>query len=49
MGYYRRAKMLHEGAKKVMSDHSGSLPTTAKELKGLPGIGPYTAGAAVAV
>lgn len=45
LGYYRRAKMLHEGAKKVMSDYGGSLPSTAKELKNLPGIGPYTAGA----
>lgn len=37
--------MLHEGAKKVVLDHSGCLPGTAKELKDLPGIGPYTAGA----
>ncbi|CAM9656730.1 unnamed protein product, partial [Hapterophycus canaliculatus] len=44
LGYYRRAKMLHLGAKKVMADHGGSLPSTAKELKDLPGIGPYTAG-----
>lgn len=36
--------MLHEGAKKVVSDHSGCLPGTARELKDLPGIGPYTAG-----
>lgn len=37
--------MLHEGAKKVQSDYGGSLPGTAKDLKDLPGIGPYTAGA----
>lgn len=37
--------MLHEGAKKVVADYGGSLPSTAKELKDLPGIGPYTAGA----
>lgn len=36
--------MLHEGAKKVQTDYGGSLPRTAKELKDLPGIGPYTAG-----
>lgn len=41
--------MLHEGAKKVQADHGGSLPGTAKELKELPGIGPYTAGAAGAI
>lgn len=44
LGYYRRAKMLHEGAKKIQSDYGGSLPSTAEELKALPGIGPYTAG-----
>ncbi|CBJ29881.1 conserved unknown protein [Ectocarpus siliculosus] len=49
LGYYRRAKMLHEGAKKVVSDHSGCLPGTAKELKDLPGIGPYTAGAVASI
>ena len=37
--------MLHEGARKVLSDYGGSLPSTAKCLKELPGIGPYTAGA----
>lgn len=36
--------MLHEGAKMVQSELGGSVPGTAKELKGLPGIGPYTAG-----
>ncbi|CAN0486137.1 unnamed protein product [Ectocarpus sp. 12 AP-2014] len=41
--------MLHEGAKKVVSDHSGCLPGTAKELKDLPGIGPYTAGAVASI
>ncbi|CAM9855582.1 unnamed protein product [Ectocarpus fasciculatus] len=49
LGYYRRAKMLHEGAKKVVSDHNGCLPGTAKELKDLPGIGPYTAGAVASI
>ena len=44
LGYYRRAKMLHLGAQKVLADYGGSLPRTAKELKDLPGIGPYTAG-----
>lgn len=44
LGYYRRAKMLHEGAKKVVEVHGGCLPSTAKELKEIPGIGPYTAG-----
>ncbi|CAM9221171.1 unnamed protein product [Scytosiphon promiscuus] len=49
LGYYRRAKMLHLGAQKVMADYGGCLPNTAKELKDLPGIGPYTAGAVASI
>ncbi|CAM9722567.1 unnamed protein product, partial [Laminaria digitata] len=49
LGYYRRAKMLHEGARKVQADHRGSVPSTAKALKELPGIGPYTAGAVASI
>ncbi|CAN0395183.1 unnamed protein product, partial [Discosporangium mesarthrocarpum] len=45
LGYYRRAKMLHEGAKVIQTKHGGKLPNTAKGLLTLPGIGPYTAGA----
>jgi A/G-specific adenine glycosylase len=45
LGYYRRAKYLHEGAKRVVADFDGVLPTTTKELQKIPGIGPYTAGA----
>eukprot|EP00752_Nemacystus_decipiens_P009795 g8744.t2 len=49
LGYYRRAKMLHLGAQKVLTDYGGSLPGTARELKDLPGIGPYTAGAVASI
>eukprot|EP00903_Cladosiphon_okamuranus_P013359 g12451.t1 len=49
LGYYRRAKMLHLGAQKVLADHGGSLPRTARELRDLPGIGPYTAGAVASI
>lgn len=44
LGYYRRARMLHEGAKKVMSDFGGELPSDLAKLKSIPGIGVYTAG-----
>lgn len=44
LGYYRRAKNLHEGAKKVKED-GGKLPSDADSLRKIPGIGPYTAGA----
>ena len=45
LGYYARARNLHALAKRVASDHQGSLPQTVEELLALPGIGPYTAGA----
>lgn len=49
LGYYRRARYLHAGAQKVMTDFDGQLPRTEKELKSLPGIGPYTAGAIASI
>ena len=45
LGYYRRARFLHKGAKTVVNDHGGKLPNTLEGLKAIPGIGDYTAGA----
>ncbi|KAJ3087127.1 hypothetical protein HK102_011744 [Quaeritorhiza haematococci] len=46
LGYYSRAKRLHEGAKIVVEQFGGKLPREAEELKkNVPGVGPYTAGA----
>jgi A/G-specific adenine glycosylase len=45
LGYYRRARLLHAGARAVVERHGGSFPATRAELEALPGIGPYTAGA----
>jgi A/G-specific adenine glycosylase len=44
LGYYRRARMLHQMAGQV-ARRSGGLPRTFRELQELPGIGPYTAAA----
>jgi len=44
LGYYRRAKFLHQGAKMVVREFNGKLPRKAKQLLRIPGIGPYTAG-----
>ena len=44
LGYYRRARLLREGARAVVAA-GGRIPRTAKELQELPGFGPYTAGA----
>ena len=45
LGYYSRAKNLKKAAQMVMEEYGGQLPVTAKELRSLPGIGEYTAGA----
>jgi A/G-specific adenine glycosylase len=45
LGYYRRARALHEGALDVVARFDGELPSTAVELATIKGIGPYTAGA----
>ncbi len=48
LGYNRRAIALKETAKKVVQDFDGALPGSAEQLRSLPGIGPYTAGAIAA-
>jgi len=44
LGYYRRARSLHRLAKAVVAS-GGSLPDSEEALRGLPGVGPYTAAA----
>jgi A/G-specific adenine glycosylase len=45
LGYYRRARLLHAGAKKVREAHQGVVPKDPGARRKLPGIGRYTAGA----
>jgi A/G-specific adenine glycosylase len=49
LGYYRRAALLHQGAKFVTDKCGGGLPTTAAALLDVPGIGAYTAAAIASV
>jgi A/G-specific adenine glycosylase len=49
LGYYRRARMLHRSAKKVVTEHGGKLPGSSAGLRGLPGIGRYTAAAIASI
>jgi A/G-specific adenine glycosylase len=49
LGYYRRARQLHAAAMRVVADHGGRFPRTAAGLRGLPGIGRYTAGAIASI
>jgi A/G-specific adenine glycosylase len=48
MGYNRRALLLRLLAQKVVREHRSILPADTEALIGLPGIGPYTAGAVMA-
>ena len=45
LGYYSRARNLHQCAKDVVNLHKGQFPSTALALQCLPGIGPSTAAA----
>ena len=49
LGYYSRARNLKKAAETVMRDYGGELPRTAAELRKLPGIGDYTAGAIASI
>jgi A/G-specific adenine glycosylase len=45
LGYNRRAVNLQRAARTIVERHGGSFPQTVEELRALPGIGAYTAGA----
>ncbi len=45
LGYYSRARNLKKAAGIIMRDHGGVFPRCYEQLRQLPGIGDYTAGA----
>ena len=45
LGYYRRAVNLHRLAQEVVRDRGGVIPGDPADLRRLPGVGRYTAGA----
>lgn len=49
LGYYRRARLLHKGARHVVEEHDGELPRDEKGLRAIPGVGAYTAGAIASI
>ncbi|MBI3913813.1 MAG: A/G-specific adenine glycosylase, partial [Chloroflexi bacterium] len=48
-GYYARARNLHRAAKEIVKRCGGKIPGTVEELRKLPGIGRYTAGAVASI
>lgn len=49
LGYYSRARNLHKCAEVVCDEYGGEFPQEEKLLLKLPGIGPYTAAAIMAI
>ena len=49
LGYYSRARNLHQTAQIVVRDFGGRFPQTADALQALPGVGRYTAGAIASI
>jgi A/G-specific adenine glycosylase len=49
LGYYRRARALHAAARTVVHDLGGRWPADEEGWRALPGVGPYTAAAIVAL
>jgi A/G-specific adenine glycosylase len=49
LGYYSRARRLHQGARLLRERYSGVLPTSSEALRELPGVGVYTAGAIASI
>ncbi len=49
LGYYARARYLHETAKRLVTEFNGQVPADVETLQQLPGIGRYTAGAIASI
>jgi len=49
LGYYRRARQLHQAAKIIATEHGGRFPSDPEIVRRLPGIGRYTAGAILSI
>ncbi len=49
LGYYSRARNLHQASKIVVEEYQGKLPRDSVSLQALPGIGRYTSGAIASI
>ena len=49
LGYYSRARNLHQASRIIANHLKGKIPETPKDLLNLPGIGRYTAGAILSI
>ena len=49
LGYYSRARQLGRAARVIMDKHNGVFPRDYADIRALPGIGDYTAGAILSI
>ncbi len=49
LGYYRRARHLHEAARAIVAGFQGKFPSRYEDVRSLPGIGDYTARAVLSI
>jgi A/G-specific adenine glycosylase len=49
LGYYSRARSLKRAAELVLERFQGELPRAPEDLRALPGVGPYSAGAIASI
>ena len=49
LGYYSRARNLQKAARVIVAEYGGKMPADEEKLRGLPGIGDYTAGAIASI
>lgn len=49
LGYYRRCAQMHRAAREIVQRFNGVFPDRPEEIRALPGIGRYTAGAILSI
>lgn len=49
LGFYARARHLHEASQYVVEEHDGTVPDTLDAIEDLKGVGPYTAAAVLSI
>jgi A/G-specific adenine glycosylase len=49
LGYYSRARNLHQAARQLVDEHGGRFPSTREAALRLPGVGEYTSAAVLSI
>ncbi|MFH1102469.1 MAG: A/G-specific adenine glycosylase [Pseudomonadota bacterium] len=49
LGYYARARHLHQASKRVIEEHQGQVPADPEDFSKLPGVGPYISAAVLSI